>query len=112
MSMLLYKGIFIEQTDNFSATGGLKDYLEFEIKILNKKAHLSEYLEVLKYIIDYVLDSKVAIYDQETIAYNSWLLQFVKSSSEYFLIWEANEDGNGFHPGVDYAIKTTTDQRE
>ena len=106
MMLFFYRDIKIEFTDTDIKTNGLKKYQENELKVLNGGRQKNEYLELIKYIIDH----NVKILDQETISFNSWALKFVKTQ-EYFLLWEAGIDGNGFKVGVEYALKITEEQK-
>lgn len=47
-----------------------------------------EYIEVLKYLVDYVLDDTPVMKPDQTIAYYSWILKLAQEDSAYYELWE------------------------
>jgi hypothetical protein len=109
--MITYKDILIKKEEGCFITNGLLRVINNEIKLIVKKQSEEDYLDLLYYLIDYVLQKSPIILTGQAIAYHSWLLQFVESNS-YFLINEAEVNGEGFCEGVDYSICVLNDQKE
>lgn len=82
----------------------------YELRITSGNKEIDQYFRVLKYLIDYVLDSKPKITPEQTISYHSWLLKFVKCSDSVLDMWEAEWKGSGFVQGVEYALQVTNEQ--
>lgn len=108
--MKTIRTIRIENLENYLITTCLKGYIGFELKLLMRKT-TNQYLDLLKYLIDYFIDIKPVINDGETIAYHSWLLKFV-FINDLISLYEAQPDGNGFVEGADYAISVINVQKQ
>lgn len=99
----------IESNQDSVFTIGLKQVLGFEIIIYRQVAVISEYIKLLRYLVDFIKSNSVVVKDGETIAYFSWLLKFTKNRDSYE-IWEAKQDGSGFQKGCEMAIQTFVEQ--
>lgn len=102
--MIIYKKIKILLDNNCYYTENLKEYIDKEIKIKIGKFEEKEYIDILKYFIDYALNENPQILDLQTISYYSWLLQFIDNKQGYYDLYEVTEDGEGFREGCDTAI--------
>ncbi|MDN3693600.1 hypothetical protein QWZ06_15550 [Chryseobacterium tructae] len=110
--MIIYKGIQIDLIDSLNVeTKGLNSYLSKEIRVAIGANHPDNYIEVIKYIIDYIVDSKPIVSENQNIGYYSWLLQFRVEDNCYDL-YEVNSDGSGFNKGCDTAISVIRSQSE
>lgn len=107
---MVYRGITINKDSNYIITQGLSQVMGKEFKISTQRWTSEDYLRVIKYLIDYVLDYQPIIKGEQTISYHSWLLKFKQVTNLYYEIWEANSEGNGFTKGVDYSIKVIKEQ--
>ncbi|PRB00444.1 hypothetical protein CQ046_18430 [Chryseobacterium sp. MYb7] len=111
--MIKYKGIQIDVVDNlYLETKELDSYISKEIRITIGNDQLENYIEVIKYIIDYIIDSKPIISENQNIGYYSWLLQFRLGENNYYDLYEANSDGSDFNKGCDTAISVVRKQSE
>jgi len=111
--MITYKGIQLNIIDNlYVETKELDSYITKEIRITIGKNQVESYIDVIKYIIDYIVDNKPIISENQNIGYYSWLLQFRLSEDNYFDIYEVNSDGSGFNKGCDIAISVVREQSE
>ncbi|UHO40395.1 hypothetical protein H5J24_10725 [Chryseobacterium capnotolerans] len=111
--MILHKEIEIYLNDDmYVETKGLKLYIDKEIRV-NSGEHQSEnYIEVIKYLIDYIVSSKPIISENQNIGYYSWLLQFRIEDQNYYDLYEVNADGSKFNKGCDTAISVVRSQSE
>ena len=92
-------------------TKGLDVEAGFEFSLLIRSCQEEEYIKVLEYLVNYVVNDKALIQSEQTIAYHSWLLKFI-TNSNYINIYEVRNDGQGFIEGADYAINTVKKQLE
>jgi hypothetical protein len=106
------RGIKINQEPSYLLTDGLSSLIGYEFKLCIQHSDISEYTNVLNYLIDYCIDSKPEIKPDQTISYHSWLLKCVLTTDSYYGLWEANKNGEGFTEGVDYSIRIILEQRE
>ena len=111
--MITYKGIQINVVDNlYVETRKLESYIAKEIKVIIGNNQLENYINVIKYIIDYIIDSKATISENQNIGYYSWLLQFRLVNDNFYNLYEANSDGTDFNEGCDTAISVIREQGE
>ncbi len=111
--MITYKGIQINVINNlYVETKELDSYITKEIKLAIGKNQPENYIEVIKYIVDYIIDSKPVISENQNIGYYSWLLQFRLHEDNFYELYEVNSDGSGFNKGCDTAISVVREQGE
>ncbi|KAA2217749.1 immunity protein Imm33 domain-containing protein [Chryseobacterium sediminis] len=111
--MIKYKGIEIHIVDSlYLETKGLDSYISKEIRVAIVNNQPENYIDVIKYIIDYIVDSKPTISENQNIGYYSWLLQFRLDEDNCYDIYEANSDGSSFNKGCDTAISVVRQQGE
>lgn len=111
--MIKYKGIQINVLDNlYVETKELDSYISKEIRFAIGTNQPENFIEVIKYIIDYIVDSKPIISENQNIGYYSWLLQFRLDEDNCYDLYEANADGSGFNKGCDTAISVVRQQSE
>lgn len=110
---MTYKGIQIHLVDNlYVETKELDSYISKEIRITIGKNQPENYVKVIKYLIDYIIDSKPIISENQNIGYYSWLLQFRMDEENYYDLYELNFDGSDFNRGCDTAISVVSEQSE
>jgi hypothetical protein len=102
-----YKGIKIVSDGQCFYTEGLISLIGNELRLSNQP---EDGVDILKYVLDYVLDYNFEIKPNQTIAYHSWILMFNQVSNGYLDIWEATSDGTGFKKGVNTALKVVKEQ--
>lgn len=106
--IVIYRNIKIIKEDCYFITEGLLPIVESEFRVLHQN---DSCINVLQYLIDYVLDDSPEIVPDQTFGYHSWALKFCQTNDSHYLeIWEAKSDGSGFVEGVDYALKVTQEQ--
>lgn len=111
--MILHKEIEIHLIDDtYIETKGLNSYLNKEVRLLIRNQHKEDYIDVIKYIVDYVTDNKPTISESQNIGYYSWLLQFRSDEQNYYDLYEVNDDGSEFNRGCDTAISVIRKQSE
>ncbi|MDR6517307.1 immunity protein Imm33 domain-containing protein [Chryseobacterium camelliae] len=111
--MTTYKGIQVNVVDNlYIETDGLNLYINKEIRIIIHEYPPENYIDVMKYIIDYIIDSKPVISENQNIGYYSWLLQFRLNENNFYDLYEINFDGSDFNKGCDTAILVVRQQSE
>ncbi|CAD0225816.1 hypothetical protein [Chryseobacterium sp. JV274] len=111
--MITYKGIQIYIIDNlYLETKELDAYITKEIRVAIVNNEPEKYIEVIKYIIDYIVDSKPIISENQNIGYYSWLLQFRLDQDNCYDLYEPNVDGSDFNKGCDTAISVVRQQSE
>lgn len=108
---MIYKGTQVNVVDNlYVETDGLNLYINKEIRIIIHEYPPENYIDVMKYIIDYIIDSKPVISENQNIGYYSWLLQIRHGDIGYFDLYEINFDGSDFIKGCDTAISIIRSQ--
>jgi hypothetical protein len=107
-----YKGIEVIKNSDYFFTIGLNKYIRKELMIPVLQRSDEEYFKLLTYLIDYVCQPSVVINPNETIAYHSWVLQFVATSERFYEISEVGRSRDGYQVGVDNAIKVFDEQKE
>ncbi|MCT2561816.1 immunity protein Imm33 domain-containing protein [Chryseobacterium herbae] len=110
--MINYKEIIICSDNKSIYTKGLYSYITKEIRVAIGNNQPENYIEVIKYIIDYIVDSNPIISENQNIGYYSWLLQFRLDEDKHYDLYEANSDGSGFNKGCDTAISVVRKQGE
>jgi hypothetical protein len=101
--MINIRDIEIKKNNDYLITAGLKRIIGFEITLLIRKLEVKRYLKVMSYLIDYFIDYKPVINNEQTIAYHSWLLKFVQLN-DTFNLFEVDPNDESFIEGVDIAI--------
>ncbi|HEY4323299.1 MAG TPA: hypothetical protein VGN20_04915 [Mucilaginibacter sp.] len=109
--MRIIRNIRIKNDGDYLTTIGLKRLIGFEVRVLMIERDKNQYLELLTYLINYLIDSESLINNGHTIAYHSWILKFV-TTNNIFSIYEAKSNGDGFKEGVDYAMKVVAEQKQ
>ncbi|WP_223560196.1 hypothetical protein [Chryseobacterium lathyri] len=69
--MINYKEIIIVSDNKYINTKGLNSFIEKEIRLEIGNYDPAEYVEVIKYMIDYIADSKPIISENQNISYYS-----------------------------------------
>ncbi|TLX24661.1 hypothetical protein FE904_14915 [Chryseobacterium indologenes] len=111
--MLTYKDVEININDNiYVKTNGLTAYIGRELRLVNGQNDWDDYVEVIKYIIDYIIENRPTISENQNIGYYSWLLQFRSDEENYYDLYEANSNGSDFNKGCDTAISVVRKQSE
>ncbi|WP_223193095.1 immunity protein Imm33 domain-containing protein [Paenibacillus sedimenti] len=110
--MIEYREIKVMFENGYIRTNGLFKMIEKEFMINIKKRLQDEYVELIRYLIDYVIDAKPSITPDQTIAYHSWLVKCCELSELDYEIWEVQSNGEGFVEGADYAIKVVQEQKQ
>lgn len=111
--MVTYKGIQINVLDNlYVETKELHSCITKEIRISIGNNPPEDYIEVVKYLIDYIVTNKPIISENQNIGYYSWLLQFRLAENNCYEMYEANTDGSDFNKGCDTAISVVRKQSE
>ncbi|REC62301.1 hypothetical protein DRF65_11345 [Chryseobacterium pennae] len=111
--MIAYKGIQINIVDNlYVETKELDSYITKEIRVIIGNNEPENYIDVIKYMIDYIVDNKPIISENQNIGYYSWLLQFRLVEENFYDLYEVNPDGSGFNKGCDTAISVVRQQGE
>lgn len=108
---MIYRQVEISNwNDQYIETKGLIYQIGNELRISKNSFSLQDYQKVICYIIDYIFDYSPQIKEDQTFAYHSWLLKFYKINHGYIDLWEAQNNGDGFQAGVDYALKIIHEQ--
>jgi len=111
--MIIYKEIEININDNiYVETKGLNSHLGKEIRIIIGSQHREDYIDIIKYIVDYIVTNRPTISESQSICYYSWLLQFRLMDKNYYDLYEINSDGSDFIRGCDTAISIIRNQSE
>lgn len=111
--MTIYKGVKINIHNNtYIGTEGLTSYIDKEIRVVIGNNDQEDYINVIKYIVDYITSNNPIIAENQNIGYYSWLLQFRLDEDDYYNLYEANFNGSDFNKGCDTAISIVRGQSE
>ena len=108
--MKTIRNIEINPESNHLVTKGLSSFNKLEVSLLIKDKSIEQYTEVLEYLINYFIEYKPLIRNEQTIAYHSWLLKIVINNQLIYL-YEVKKDGEGFIEGIDNAIGIINEQK-
>ncbi|SIS61936.1 hypothetical protein SAMN05421768_11419 [Chryseobacterium joostei] len=107
------KEIAININDSiYVETKGLTSLIEKEVRVIIGSNNIEDYIDVIKYIVEYVVENKPVVSENQNIEYYSWLLQFRSNEPSYYDIYEVDPDGSEFHKGCDTAISIIRNQSE
>ena len=109
--MKTIRNIEINLQSNYLVTKGLSSIIELEISLLIKDKNIEHYMEVLDYLINYFIDWRPLVKNEQTIAYHSWLLKMV-IHNQLIKLHEVKNDGDGFIEGADTAISIINEQKQ
>lgn len=109
--MYEYNGVSVLCEGEYYVTKGLFGMFGYEIMIKSGKHEEDKYRELIVYLLDYLLEGKVVIKSNETIAYYSWMLKFEINDGQC-VIMEFEKNGNGWVDGVEYAIELKMNQKD
>ena len=107
-----HKGISIICKDKQLFSKGLNLFIGKEISIQIQSQNCGDYLRIMKYFINYIVECKPFINNGETIVFGSWSFKFVLENPDYYDIFEASNNGDGYTLGTEYALKVINDQEE
>lgn len=105
IEIILNNGAYVE-------TKGLNAYINKEIRLILGNHEEENYVEIIEYIIDYIVNNNPIILAGQNIGYYSWILQFRSSDEAYLDLYEVKADGSGFNEGCDVAISVVKSQSE
>ncbi|ARU60928.1 hypothetical protein CBW65_07410 [Tumebacillus avium] len=108
----VYREIDVYFENRYIKTNGLLNCIGRELKVVVGKEEGQDYIEVLKYLVDYILDYNPTIKPDQTIAYYSWILKLNSDDAPFYNLWEADSNGDGYIQGVDYSIQVIREQGE
>ena len=94
----------IKEEGDYIISNGFAREIDFEIKVKIGKFDHAWYSYALKYIIDYVTREKAQILPGQTIAFNCWIIKFIKVSDDYLELYELDGNGEDFVLGVDLSL--------
>lgn len=106
----IYKGKVIKYIDGFFVSVGLVNDIRYELKVKALSFSHSDYIYVLKYVIDYIISEKVIVKPNEKIGFNSWMLKFVESNG-FLEIYELDSKAEDYQQGADFSLALLRDQR-
>lgn len=110
--MIKYKEVIIKSDNVYVYTEGLNFIIGKDVRLIIGKQKEEDYVDIIKYIIDYIVNENQIISENQTIAYYSWLLQFKIQDDHYFDLYEIDEYGEKFNKGCDLAISIIRSQSE
>lgn len=111
--MTIYKGVKINIHNNiYIGTEGLTSYIGKDIRVAIGNNDQENYINVIKYIVDYITSNNPIIAENQNIGYYTWLLQFRLGEDDYYDLYEVSADGSSFNKGCDTAISVVRQQSE
>lgn len=106
----IYKGVGIKHINQYFKTLGLINSIDYELKVKVSSSSDSNYLYLIKYVIDYISAEKAVILPNQTIAFNSWVLNFIEVEKQVLEIYELSICKNDFITGAEYSLKLLDNQ--
>lgn len=100
----IFKEKVIKYQEPYYITQGLNNNIGYEIRVRKERCDERDYIYVLKYIIDYIIKESSVIADNQSIAFNSWILKFIQSEKGILDLYELDKSGNEFVEGVEFSV--------
>ncbi|WP_306565164.1 hypothetical protein [Flavobacterium lindanitolerans] len=101
----VFKGKVIKFADPYYITEGLSNDMDFEIRVKKRTFKEEDCIYVLKYIIDYVTKKNAKILSDQSIGFNSWILNFVLKQNEYLVVYERHLVTHELVEGCEYSLE-------
>jgi hypothetical protein len=103
---MTYRDIKINYNESEEAihTIGLHSFIGKELKLVHIN-NLEGEINLLQYLIDYIIDCAPEIKEEQTVAYGLWLLKFTKYSEVYEL-YELNHNFEDWIRGAENSVHT------
>lgn len=106
----VFKGKVIKFADPYYITEGLSNDMDFEIRVKKRTFKEEDCIYVLKYIIDYVTKKNAKILSDQSIGFNSWILNFVLKQNEYLVVYERHLVTHELVEGCEYSLEVMNNQ--
>ncbi|WP_306352561.1 hypothetical protein [Flavobacterium sp. '19STA2R22 D10 B1'] len=107
----IFKEKVIKFIDSFYITQGVNNNVDFELKLKKGKHSEADYIYVLKYVIDYIIQENAIIIPNQTISFNSWVLKFVYSKDNFLEIHELDPTNLvGCIEGAEFSLEIQKNQ--
>ena len=84
--------------------------MDCEIRVKKGTFKQEDYIYLLKYIIDYVTEENSKILPDQSIGFNSWILNFVLKQNEYLEIYERHPVTQELVEGCEYSLEIMNNQ--
>ena len=97
-----YRNTYIGESGDFLCTRGLENYNQKELW-LKSFGNKGGELAFIYFIIDYILNDRRTIKENETMSYGLWLVKFIKAE-DHFKIYELDPSFEEWQLGADNAI--------
>lgn len=108
----IFKEKVIKYTEPYFVTQGLVNDIDFELRVITGKFGETDYIYVLKYIIDYITEENAVITPNQTISFNSWILTFVRNDDNFLDIYERHPTTHELVSGCENSIEIMNSQIE
>jgi hypothetical protein len=108
----IFKEKVIKYTEPYFVTQGLVNDIDFELRVKPGKFGETDYIYVLKYIIDYITEENAVITPNQTISFNSWILAFVRNDENFLDIYERHPTTHELVSGCENSIEIMNSQIE
>ncbi|MBK7634671.1 MAG: hypothetical protein IPJ13_10520 [Saprospiraceae bacterium] len=91
---------------------GCSDLLGFEISVKSERINKLSCDVLINYIYTLVVQQNIKISDNQTMAFYSWLIKFVKLDGGRYEIYELNPYTKNFTAGIFYSTNLLTKQKK
>jgi hypothetical protein len=93
-------------------TKGAEEYGLYNLRVAAPSETLFPLVQaVLKYIFDYQINCKAKILPDQTMNLDYWLIKFIETDG-FLDLWEYNETGTEFVPGIELTLRYWISQTE
>ncbi len=109
----IFKEKVITYSDPYYITQGISNNINHEIRVKKGEYKESDYLYVLKYIIDYIIKETHTIANNQSIAFNSWVIKFrLSEKDDVFNLYELDKKCDRFVEGIEFSLSIMKNQIE
>jgi len=106
----LFKNKIIKLFGGCLITEGLVENINYEIKVKIGSFELNDYLYILKYLIDYIIEGNAIIKENQTVSFNSWVFKLVLAEKNVLEIYEFDKSCTAFVIGADFSLNILQSQ--